>query len=322
MENSTFKGKEKSNLKMKLLTFLILILVLNFGIECNYSLNASHKELFPQELVQFVAYQHNPLFSGTGGATWDKQIRERGYIIKEDSLYHLWYTGYDSNDGTRLLGYATSTDGINFNRHFQNPIHHSSWVEDMCVVKKADTYYMFAEGKGDSAHLLTSKDKINWEEKGSLDIRQTNGKPISSGSFGTPTVLLENGLWYLFYERDDLGIWLATSKDLSFWTNVQDEPVLKMGPESYDQFAVAMDQIIQYKGLYYGYYHASAFKDWHEWSTNVAVSSDLIHWKKYPNNPIIGNNLSSGILLKDGEGFRLYTMHERINLFFSTSVSK
>ena len=54
-----------------------------------------------------------------------------------------------------------------------------------------------------------------------------------------------------------------------------------MGPEKYDQFAVAMDQIIKYKGRYYGYYHATEFKDWHEWTSCVAVSEDLIHWKKF-----------------------------------------
>ena len=187
----------------------------------------------------------------------------------------------------------------------------------MCVVKSKDNYYMFAEGKGDSAHLLISKDKIHWQEKGQLDIRQTNGQPISKGAFGTPAVIIEKGVWYLFYERDDRGIWLATSKDHTIWTNVQDDPVIKMGPDLYDQFAVAMNQVIKYKGLYYGYYHASAFKDWHEWSTNIAVSKDLIHWQKYPNNPIIGNNQSSGIVVNDGNQFRLYTMHRRINLFLS-----
>jgi hypothetical protein len=95
-----------------------------------------------------------------------------------------------------------------------------------------------------------------------------------------------------------------------------------MGPDAYDLFAVAMNQVIHYKGLYYGYYHASAFKDWHEWSTNIAVSSDLIHWKKYENNPILGNNQSSGIVLKDGKGFRLYTMHKKVNLYFSEGTSK
>jgi hypothetical protein len=109
---------------------------------------------------------------------------------------------------------------------------------------------------------------------------------------------------------------LATSKDLKIWTNVQDEPVLKMGPEIYNQYAVAMNQVIKYKGLYYGYYHASAFKDWHEWSTNVAVSKDLIHWKKYEKNPIIGNDKSSGILVYDGKHYRMYTMHPEVNVYF------
>lgn len=78
-----------------------------------------------------------------------------------------------------------------------------------------------------------------------------------------------------------------------------------------------MNEVIQYKGLYYGYYHASAFKDWHEWSTNVAVSKDLVHWKKYAKNPIVGNDKSSGILVNDGKGFRLYTMHPEVNVYRS-----
>jgi hypothetical protein len=31
---------------------------------------------------------------------------------------------------------------------------------------------------------------------------------------------------------------------------------------------------------YYAYYHATAFEDWHEWTSCVAISDDLIHWKK------------------------------------------
>ncbi|MEJ0104544.1 MAG: hypothetical protein WDO19_19155 [Bacteroidota bacterium] len=85
-----------------------------------------------------------------------------------------------------------------------------------------------------------------------------------------------------FMNGGDLGIWLATSKDLKVWTNVQDDPVIAMGPEQYDKYAVAMNQVIKYNGLYYGYYHASAYADWKEWSTNVAVSKDLIHWKNIP----------------------------------------
>jgi len=297
---------------------IIYILICVFGtIQCKPSQKIISATKFPSELVNFVPYKNNPVFTGTGPNDWDKQIRERGYILKEGNTYHLWYTGYSntSKDPRRFLGYATSTDGINWNRYSKNTIHENDWVEDMYVVKSANTYYMFAEGQGDTAHLLTSTDKIHWDEKGPLDIRKKNGSPIEKGAFGTPTVFIEKGIWYLFYERDDKGIWLATSTDHKTWTNLQDEPIIAMGPEAYDQYGIAMNQVIKYKGLYYGYYHATAFKDWHEWSTNITVSADLIHWKKYANNPFIENNQSSGIIVIDGKNIQFYTMHRKVNMF-------
>ncbi|GAB3900946.1 hypothetical protein GCM10028803_24730 [Larkinella knui] len=274
---------------------------------------------FPDELVKFTPYKNNPVFAGTGAATWDHKIRERGYILREGKEWYMWYTGYEDGKGTtKYLGYATSSDGFTWKRYANNPIHKTDWVEDMAVLKSGNTYYMFAEGKDDVAHLLTSTDRINWREQGPIDIRQTDGKPISKGPYGTPAIWKEGNVWYLFYERNDAAVWLATSRDLKTWTHVQDEPVLKMGPEKYDQFAVAANQIIRYKGFYYLYYHASAFKDWHEWSTNVAVSKDLVHWKKYDKNPIIADNTSSGILVQDGSQYRLYTMHPDVKIYLPT----
>ena len=194
-------------------------------IQCGSSKKATHytSDGFPEKLVHFVPYKNNPVFAGTGYATWDKEIRERGYILREDSAWYLWYTGYTDINETKFLGYATSPDGLAWTRYKDNPIYTAGWVEDMCVVKSDGLYYMFAEGRGDTAHLLTSPDRIHWTEQGNLDIRRTDGNSIAAGSYGTPYAMKERGLWYLFYERDDLGIWLATSKDLKVWTNVQDE---------------------------------------------------------------------------------------------------
>jgi hypothetical protein len=280
---------------------------------------ASIAEEFPAEIVKFKAYEGNPLFKGTGDPkTWDEKIRERGYILREGSKYYMWYTGYTkaTGDSMKYLGLATSYDGIKWTRYAKNPIHSTLWVEDMCVLKEGKTYYMFAESKDDIAHLLTSTDRIHWKDQGAIDIRLKNGSPLSKGPYGTPAVWKEKGIWYLFYERNDAAVWLATSKDLKTWTNVQDEPVLNAGPEKYDAFAVAFNKIIQHKGLYYAYYHASAFKDWREWTMNVAVSKDLIHWKKYEGNPIVGNDSSSGFPVFDGKQWRFYTMHPDVRVYF------
>jgi predicted GH43/DUF377 family glycosyl hydrolase len=266
-------------------------------------------------MVNFVPFQGNPVFNGTGDSTWDEHIRERGFILHEGDEYHLWYTGYREGEGEAMhLGYATSPDGITWTRYKNNPIIDSGWVEDVMVVKRDTVYYMFAEGEGDIAHMLTSADRIHWKEQGKLDIRYTNGKALSPGPYGTPTAWYEGETWYLMYERGDLGIWLATSTDLKVWTNKQDDPVIKPVPEPYDKYGVAVNQVIEHQGKYYAYYHATAYKDWHEWSSCVATSNDLIYWKKYEKNPILKENKSSPILIEIDGHYRLYTMHPAVAL--------
>jgi sucrose-6-phosphate hydrolase SacC (GH32 family) len=281
-----------------------------------FLLAASDTPLFPPEMVSFKPYEHNPVFQAAGTGHWDAEIRERGWILREDNVYHLWYTGYDSPKGPMKLGYATSPDGLTWSRYPENPIYTKHWVEDMMIMKVDSTYYMFAEGEKDQAQLLTSTDRIHWTPQGKLDIRTVDGKPIKPGPFGTPAALYENGTWYLLYERNDDAIWLASSKDLKTWTNVQDDPVIKRGPESYDRTMVAVNQVVKYKDRYYAYYHAICPENGPDrWSMNVAASSDLIHWEKYPGNPILKPDFSSGIMVPDGEQFRFYCMHRAVSLF-------
>jgi hypothetical protein len=276
---------------------------------------------FPPELVKFVPHGKEPVFAAQAGK-WDAMIRERGWIMREDGVWKLWYTGYDgTKDGLRMLGLATSPDGIKWTRHPRNPLIRDHWVEDMMIVKDAGKYWMFAEGREDRAHLLVSSDGIDWKRVGQLDVRLKNGKPIPDGPYGTPTAWLEDGIWHLFYEREDKGIWLAKSRDMKVWTNVQDEPVLSPGPGEYDKDLVALNQIIKHKGRYYAYYHgaAKAVKGKSLWSTAIATSKDLIHWEKYAGNPLLptAENKSSGIVIADGDKFRLYTMHPAVYLHVS-----
>ncbi len=270
----------------------------------------------PWEFVRWEGVKENPVFQGTGADTWDKKIRERGFILVEDGVYHLWYTGYNEDRSPlRMLGHATSPDGVRWARDAANPIFGKVWTEDMMVVKHDGKYVMFAEGKDDIAHQLEADDPVHWTEIGPLDIRQVDGKPIAPGPRGTPAVWIEKGLWYLYYERRDQGVWLATSKDRRVWTNVSDAPVLAMGPEAYDLHAIAVNQIVKRGDFYYAFYHANAHMPWKDWSSNVARSKDLVHWEKYPGNPIVKDNCSSPIVVAAPDGDRLYTMHPDVKMF-------
>jgi len=297
-----------------LLAFLIAV----FG---THSAGAAD-EVFPEELVRFTPHAMNPLFEGAGAGHWDVKIRERGWILFDakpvpgQPAWRMWYTGYDgTREGVKHLGYATSTDGIRWERHPANPIFTEHWIEDMMVVERDGTLFMFAEGRDDQAQLLRSSDGLKWERVGTLDVRLKDGTPIEAGPYGTPVGHFENGKWYLFYERRDAGIWLATSTDMKVWHNVQDDPVMVPGPGEYDLDLIAMNQVIRHNGRFYASIHGSK-SGTKLWSSSIAVSDDLIHWKKYAGNPLfpISENKSSGVYVFDGSKYRLYTMHDQVRL--------
>src|SRR5579885_186637 len=84
----------------------------------------------PWALVAWKPIPENPVFAGTGRDTWDRKIRERGYIlIPDDATYHLWYTGYAADrPSTMSLWLACSFDAIHWARDPANPIYAGSWV--------------------------------------------------------------------------------------------------------------------------------------------------------------------------------------------------
>jgi hypothetical protein len=282
----------------------------------------SRNKDFPPELVNWKAWPGNPIFTAEGPGHWDVKIRERGWIL-HNNAWKLWFTGYDgTRAGIKMLGYATSIDGVHWTRSPKNPVYREHWVEDMSVVHNGDTYFMFAESENDNhAEMLTSKNGTDWKWIGKLDVRQTDENKIARRPCGTPTVWVEGNNWYLMYEWMDKGVWLATSKDpMSLvWRDVQEEPALSPGPDSYDKELIAVNQVIKYKGVYYAIYHGSGSGAAvpRTWTTDIARSTDRVHWQKYSGNPLVKGNKSSGMVVPAGEGFRLYTMHDQVDLYES-----
>jgi len=308
--------------QMKPSTLLTVLVILCISVACKSRQHIENhdagRDEFPKELVRFTPVAANPVFSGTREDTWDRSIRERGFILYEDSLYKMWYTGYRGADNDpKALGYATSADGIHWERYAGNPVFSEKWTEDMFVFRHEGKYFMVAEGTNDVAHLLSGDDGIRWHKVGDLVILTTTGDTIP-GPYGTPLVWIENGKWHLFYERNDEGVWLAVSYDHITWRNLQDEPVLKKGPSAYDAGAVAANQVIRYGDRYFMYYHGSSDPDWNKpeansvWSSNVAMSTDLVHWVKYPGNPIVAGDHSSPIVVSHEGSYLLFTMHNEV----------
>ena len=233
----------------------------------------------------------NPVFQGGGPGHWDAKIRSAAGS-SGGRPGKCGTPATTASQGRSSAGYATSPDGIDRTRYPRNPIYSEHWVEDMMVVKHGDKYYMFAEGLNDQPTPDVAG-RVHWTSLGLLDIRTTDGQPIPKGPYGTPTAWLENGRWHLFYEREDRGVWLAESKDLKVWTNVQDDRSCFPARRNTTASTIAMNQVIKYQGRYYAYYHGTPNPA--IWSSNLATSTDLIHWEKYPGNPLrpLSENKSS-----------------------------
>jgi predicted GH43/DUF377 family glycosyl hydrolase len=275
---------------------------------------------WPAEWTRWKPARTEPVFQGAGPGHWDAAIRERGWILRESDGWRLWYTGYDgTRSGIRRLGYATSPDGYTWTRHAGNPLLADLWVEDMQVISVGGTYYMFAEGLNDQAQLLTSPDRVTWTPRGTLDIRYTNGQPLTPGPFGTPTAIHhDDGTWTLLYERGDKGVWIAKSSDLKVWTHVTDDPVLVPGPEAYDREMIAVNQVLRRGDEWFATYHGTgSTSPPRTWCSGLIRSRDLKSWTKFTGNPIVPleQNLSSGILVDDGTAWRLYTMHDAVRVW-------
>lgn len=149
----------------------------------------------------------DPVFEGTQG-TWDEEMAGISDVIYRDSLFHAWYTGVNANN--YAVGYATSTDGIEWVKH-PDPVFDvddDGWDSGILyvssVVWNGYYYYMWYYANNGSGNpgigQAKSTDGINWIQV-SVDgpeIGEGPGLWSDDGSFA-PTVLLEDGRYRMWY---------------------------------------------------------------------------------------------------------------------------
>lgn len=90
---------------------------------------------------------------------------------------------------------------------------------------------------------------------------------------------------------------LATSKDMIYWTKFAGNPIFEPGePGSWDDRHVRPRTLARLGDWYYMFYEGAHQNDggWPPWADQVGMarSQDLIHWERYPYNPIISTTTS------------------------------
>lgn len=70
----------------------------------------------------FQFFPGNPVLASGAGAFWANKFIDPGAVVYHDGLFHMFYNGIESWPNPVGVGYATSTDGIHWERQVEQPL--------------------------------------------------------------------------------------------------------------------------------------------------------------------------------------------------------
>jgi peptide/nickel transport system substrate-binding protein len=227
----------------------------------------------------------NPVLSGTPGA-WDEAGQERApFVLKEGGVYKMWYEG--SSGGIRQLGYATSTNGIDWNPYSGNPVlaagpepFDQQAAAHGSVLNDGGVYKLWYHAIGDQGPIIayaTSPNGIDWTKQGPVLTADPDG--WDSAVWG-PSVLKWNGLYWMWYDGaggyGSPAIGVVTSTNGITWTRFLTGPVIA-------EAAPLGDPVVINDGGIFRMW----FQDFEEGVLLYAESNDGINWTQFPGNPVL-----------------------------------
>ena len=167
-------------------------------------------------------------------------------VVKKDGKFVMLYRAQD-HTGASSLGYATSDDGIRFERRAEPvmvseaPYEKGGGVEDPRLVQFADTYYLTYTGydkKTAQLCLATSTDLIHWDRKGVILPSYKGNWNVKWTKSGAIIPEKIDGKYWIYClgttadNKDQGG--LASSTDLLHWTDATQVPALPVRPAQFD----------------------------------------------------------------------------------------
>jgi PKD repeat protein/predicted GH43/DUF377 family glycosyl hydrolase len=221
--------------------------------------------------ITWTKYNGNPVLKQGSTSAWDGYNIEGPCVLFDGKIYMMWYVGKDSSADLHI-GYATSTDGINWKKHPNNPVltigsNQQDW--DGHYVRSPEVYYdgmlyhMWFEGLGGTTTnrpyqigYATSYDGINWTKyPNNPIIRYPTAWYLGKASLCV--FPKERGFlgWYFF--KDGTNFWInhTISSDGINWLEYSNNPVLTNGSSgTWDDVFVAANHILMKNKQYYMYY--------------------------------------------------------------------
>jgi len=123
-------------------------------------------------------------------------------VLIEDGTYKMWYNAIDTS-GAMTLAYATSSDGLSWERYDGNPVldlgSNTAAPYYPAVLEIGGTYLLWFSGE-DGIYLATSTDGITWiMETGNPVLTPGGEDDWDSESVYEPTVLFDGETFHMWF---------------------------------------------------------------------------------------------------------------------------
>ena len=233
------------------------------------------------------------LLSPGSYSEWDGDKVYDPAIIREDGIYHMWYTGCNS---WWSIGYATSQNGLDWVKYEDNPVitDYSFTCAHPCIRMERDLFRIYFVGNiyegCKQIYSGTSEDCINWD----INFSRPALGLGSHGQWDDNNVhnpyVIQDGLEYkMYYSGEDGGgvflIGMATSDDGVNWEKHEGNPILQTGYYPEWDYSNVNNPCVYHDGeMYHMWYNGYGTLSW---AVGYAFSFDGFEWEKYPDNPVI-----------------------------------
>ena len=258
----------------------------------------------------------NPVLPTGPSGAWDENETHYLSVIWDEGTYKMWYAGY--NGSSQSIGYATSTDGINWTKYSGNPVLSPSeaWEGSQLVlpevIKHDGIYKMWYQNVSIPRHIgyATSSDGINWtKHAGNPVINAGASGEWDDNQIGPGTVIIDGGvyrMWYSGFDGTQLGIGYATSTDGINWTKHLSNPI-------FSALGSWLPSVLKLGSTYYMWY--SYTPSGGSASIGYATSNDGLQWTDWSGNPVLTKGSSGSwddveiqgpSVILDGNTFKLW----------------